>query len=274
MHVRLLMRIGRKQRLRDLKQLQIHFQDYLLHQCLTVQNEVISTSKMSALKRLDIYRDGYYLRLVEALQQDYPVLHRILGDEDFDQLGRSYINVYPSPFRSVRWFGNGLSNFMQDADPYSDNPWLIEMAGFEWLLTESFDAQDSHVITLADMANIPFENWPGLRFSLHPSLRRLSLRWNIVPIWNEMKEQESFIEPVQTDAFSSWIIWRKAYEVQFCSLQNEEAYMVDAMASGQTFSAICEGLCEWVDEQEVAVYAATLLKRFIMDELITEVSSV
>jgi hypothetical protein len=43
------------------------------------------------------------------------------------------------------------------------------------------------------------------------------------------------------------------------------------MQSEKTFSEICEGLCEWVTEEQVAMHAATLLKRFINDEIITAI---
>ena len=37
------------------------------------------------------------------------------------------------------------------------------------------------------------------------------------------------------------------------------------------FAAICEGLCEWVDAQNVAAHAAGLLKQWLTDGLISEI---
>ena len=44
---------------------------------------VAGTAKVGAPTRLAIYYDAYRLRLIEALDGNYPVLHGWLGDEEF-----------------------------------------------------------------------------------------------------------------------------------------------------------------------------------------------
>ncbi len=257
----------------NLAELQQNFQCYLMQQESSIQHDIANTPKISIPTRLAIYRDAYYLRLLEVLSFDYPGLHVLLGDDKFDQLGRSYIDAHPSQYRSVRWFGEHLPHFLQDTALYSQNNLLIEMAKFEWALVEAFDVSDVPCFPLTEMASISVEEWPELQFRLHPSVQRLAFEWNIAGIWNAMNEEE---DPhlQKGDETTQWLIWRKGFNVQFCSLSVEEAYFIDALNAGQNFSQICEGLCEWVDEESVSMTAATLLKRFMIDELITERLSV
>ena len=254
--------------MRNLAELQKKFQHYLLQQDPRIESDIVDMPPVSANARLDIYRDAYYLRLLEALQHDYPVLSALLGDEQFDQLGRCYIDQFPSNFRSIRWYGQQLADFLQQ-NKHQD--WLIEMAHFEWLLTESFDAADSKIVIVDEVAGIPHNQWPEMRFKLHPSLRELSLSWNTVAIWKSYKERKKFISTQKSHSKTDWIIWRKQLAIQFCSLQPDEIYMINAMAAGENFGQICEGLCEWIDEQQVAIQAAILLKRFVLDDLIQEI---
>lgn len=254
----------------DLNLLQKAFQDYLLYQRPGIQTEIIGTSNASALARLDIYFEAYYLRLLESLKEDYSTLNSLIGCEKFDVLGRDYIAAYPSHHRSIRWFGKELWQFLRDRKPYSEQLWLSEMAQFEWALTEAFDACDQQSIKVEEMASIPPQKWAGMRFFLHPSIRSLNLCWNVVELWEQIKKDGTKIAPKQ-GGMANWIVWRKEYALQFCPLSVDKAYMLNCILAGEDFGFICSGLCEWVDDVNVAMHAATLLKGFILDGLITQV---
>ncbi len=254
----------------ELRQLQENFQHYLLQESVVIKNQIINTTKVPAIERLDIYREAYYLRLIDVLKQDYAALCGLMGDDEFNKLACHYIDAHPSPFRSIRWFGGQLAEFVQKTKPYSAKLILAEMAKFEWLLAEVFDERDSDIVTLEKMATIPFEKWPSMCFELHSSFRRLNFSWSVVPIWKAIKAGKKIPQAQQVDLPVDWMLWRKELEVQFCSLQADEAYMLDAIAAGENFGSICAGLCEWIDEEKVALHAATLLKRFIVDGLIAK----
>ena len=251
--------------MRELQGLQSDFQNYLLDKPSGIQSAVVDVPPVPASIRLDVYKDGYYLRLLDALQQDYEVLHALIGDDEFDQLARDYIHTYPSTFRSIRWYGKELSVFLQQK---TDQPCLIEMAQFEWLLTETFDAADSEIMTIEDMAKIPPKKWPTMRFELHPSLRQLNLSTNTAAVWQSYKEKGILSDFEQSDTYAPWIIWRRELNLLFCSLSPAEHYMLQTLLSGGSFKALCEGLGKWVSEENIAMEAALFLKRLIFDQLI------
>lgn len=256
----------------DLKQIQKDFQDYLLHRTPLIKAEVIGTAKVPVTTRLEIYHDAYYLRLLEALQEDFPVLHTLIGCDNFNKIGHDYIVKHPSPFRSLRYFGKDLSAFIRALKPYKDQVWQAELAAFEWALIDAFDAADDKTITIDEMGAVPLEKWATMCFRLHPSLSRLNFRWNVVELWEKAKKHKRGIKPKRIAIEeASWIIWRKEFATQFCSLPVDRAYMFDAMRQGMDFGSICAGLCEWIDEVNVAMHAAALLKGFIVDGLVTNV---
>jgi hypothetical protein len=205
--------------LHNLQILQNDFQNYLLDKPSSIQTAIVDRQPVPALMRLAIYRDGYFLRLLEALEQDYEVLRALIGIEEFDQLGRDYIHAHPSSFRSIRWYGNEFALFLKQK---TNQPSLIEMAQFEWLLAEAFDAADSAIVTEKDITAIPFEQWPHMQFILHPSLRQLELYTNTVSLWKSYKETDVILSPNYSKTPVPWIIWRKEYDIQFCSLAPSE----------------------------------------------------
>jgi len=254
-----------------LRRLQEDFQGYLLTPDARIQPHVHGSEHVSAEERLAIYANAYRLRLLEALDTDYPGLHTALGDDDFDAMGRAYIAAHPSPYFSLRWFGDRMSEFLRTTAPYSQYPVFAEMATFEWAKSDAFDAADSAVANIGDMAAIPPDAWPGLRFVPHPSLRRLDLRWNVPTVWKEIDAGREPPELVESDYPVAWLLWRQDLLTYFRSLNVDEAWSLDAMQRGETFADICEGLTEWIDAQNVAVHAVGLLKQWLTDGLISEI---
>jgi hypothetical protein len=257
--------------LHNLSELQKNFQAYLLNQRSKIKTAVMSTKHVSALERLDIYREAYYARLMDALCEDYPVLHALIGNEMMYQLTNQYIHHYPSSFRSIRWYGKNLATYMRETLHYSTSPWLIELAEFEWLLSMTFDVKDEESFHLEQMATIPPDSWYGLKFTLISSINKIKLNWNIVEIWKGFHEEDKIVSPSKSNEIENWIVWRKDNKVQFSSLLKEEMYVLDAMERHSHFGSICEGLCQWINEEEIAVYAASVLKRFIIDGVIREI---
>ncbi len=254
-----------------LHRLQSDFQRYLIELDDGIKDQVKDSKRVSAEVRLGIYADAYRLRLLEALETDYVALRALTGKEGFDKIGRAYIDATLSTHFSIRYYGDRLSHFLAITEPYGDSPWLSEVAAFEWALTLAFDAADDDVATEQGMVQIQPEAWPHIHFIPHASVQRLDLRWNVVPIWKAAKDDNPLPAPEASEHPQPWVIWRQELKNYYRSLEVDEGWALDGLLKGETFSAICGGLCEWVDEQHTAVHAAGLLKRWLLDGLIREI---
>ena len=263
-----------------LASLQSDFQSFLLQREERLLDRVSGTATVDAQTRVAIYYDAYRLRLLEALDANYPVLHAWVGDDEFEQLGLAYLDAHPSRHFSIRYFGHRLPEFL-GTEAYRERSYLAEMAVLEWALSEAFDAADDEIMQIEDMAGIPPDAWPTMRFRFHSSVRRLNLRWNVPAIWNpinrnieaEKNGEEPTAEvpaPATEEYPRSWLIWRQELKTYFRSLPVDEAWAIDTAVAGGTFAEICEALTEWIDAQNVAVHAAGLLKQWITDGLITD----
>lgn len=252
--------------------LQADFQSFLLRGDERMLDRVVGNAKASAPRRLAIYYDAYRLRLLEALDSNYPVLHAWMGDDEFEKLGLAYLEIHPSTHFSIRYFGDRLSEYLASAETYRDQPCLGEMAVLEWAMSEAFDAPDSSVMGLDAMASIPPEAWPEMRLALHASVHRLDLRWNVPAIWKAIKEDQAPEEPRAGEWPQPWLVWRQELKIFFRSLSVDEAWAIDAARQDEPFASICEGLVEWIDAQNVALHAAGLLKRWMIDGMIVNIA--
>src|SRR5689334_17129302 len=85
-----------------------------------------SDGRLSAAERVRIYARMYFLRLRDALADDYPALRRALGDEAFDALAQRYVTSHPSDRPSLRALGRHLPGFLH-ADANAPR-WHAELA--------------------------------------------------------------------------------------------------------------------------------------------------
>jgi hypothetical protein len=243
----------------SLRELQLDLQRHLLGETSTIVERIIDAPPLPAAERLHIYRNAYQVRLIEALDDTYPILHKLLGDEMFLGLGESFVARYPSVYRSIRWYGAELAQFLAETAPYEEQPALSEVALLEWTLSEVFDAADSAVIGRSALAAVPPASWGELQFEFHPSVRRLQLLWNAVPVWQAMSRDEPPPEPRCADASVPWVLWRRDLQNFFRSMDDAETGALDAALEGSSFAEICEALSEWLPIEEVPLAAANYL---------------
>ncbi|HEY3859030.1 MAG TPA: DNA-binding domain-containing protein [Gammaproteobacteria bacterium] len=255
-----------------LKQLEQDFQGCMLRNDLDMAGQVVGDARADAAERVRVYVEAYRLRLLEVLQDSFTGLHGLLGDEQFDQMGRAYIDAHPSTHPSVRWFPRHLESFLRDSAPYSEHSYLAEMAAFEWAQSLVFDAIDQPAVSIEELAALPPEAWASLRLALRAAVQRLDCTWNVPMAWKRLEDGE---EPAleSTDAPVSWLLWRADLNTHWRSLTEDEAWAVDAAREGRNFSELCEGLCQWHAPEAVALQAASYLKLWLNDGLITQIET-
>jgi len=254
----------------DLKELQQNFKHHLFNQESSIVEHIVS-DELSNEFRLGIYANAYMSRLLEVLENDYPVLQTLLGNETFYELGQAYIQQHPSTYTSLRWFGQHLVEFLQEVAPYHKTQCLAELAKFELVLVDAFNASDQQSITENDIAQVPPEQWPYLGFVFHPSVFNTTYQWNILPIWQAHKAGNPLPEPCTLPQMETCLVWRQDLKTLFRTLENDEAQMLASAGQGANFSQICEQLSQHIDDAEqIPMRAVSLLKTWLSQGLIAD----
>lgn len=254
-----------------LRDLQMRFQDYLIGKSEDIEDDIVSTENALAEHRLGTYYNAYRIRLIDCLAVDYPALAHCLGREDFENLVLDYLRRYPSRHPSVRWFGKYLPEYLRDFYQGEDGEFLHELASLEWAQSLIFDAAGSDsLFQLEDMARVAPEDWPRLTFHFKPAMLWLDLHWNAPPIENAIDNGTDPPQKQRADIPLRWLLWRRDLKTHWRSLEVHEAWAIEQAAAGANFAAICEGLLEWIDAEQVALVAAGFLKQWVSDQLVTD----
>lgn len=254
-----------------LAQLQRQFQQHLLTCDPAIAEAIEPAERAPIATRLAIYSNAYRARLMEALGANYPRLRELMGPEAFNDVALDYIAAHPSHFRSVRWFGAQLAASLELS--HRKQPWLADLAQWEWVLAAAFDAPDAQPIDESSLAALTADEWPTLRLAFHPSLQRLAVQTNAPAVFKALSEEREPPEPQRLPNDQQWLIWRQVLTTRYRSLDDAETAALDAALHGAGFDQVCEALCAHCDPQDVPLRAASLLRSWIADGLIVGLRS-
>jgi hypothetical protein len=257
----------------DFARQQAAFQRGILTDDETVLAEILDSPREKRETLYGVYRHAYGSRLVEAMRHDHELLHAYLGDEMFEEMGHAYVKARPSEHPNLRWFSQGLPEFLKSADPYCNHPVLADLAALEKGLNDAFDAAEGPVLELAAMAGFAPEQWNDLKFRPHPSAARLDLSTNAAAVWIALKNDETPPDAATLEEPSRILIWRQDTTPMFRELPPEEAMMWDEAASGIPFGVLCEMLATYDDPDGAAARGAGYLHGWITSGTLAAVST-
>jgi Putative DNA-binding domain len=248
----------------DLARLQREFQNYVLQRNPAVLEHILGTGTADAGTRMDVYADGYALRLLEALETDYPGLKAVAG-EDFDALGRAFIAACPSTCRNLRWYAEPLAQFLATNPVWADRPELADMARFEWAMGTSFDALDAACLSREALTGVSVENWPRLSFIVHPAVQRVELKSNVTRVWAAQARGEELPAVRREATPTTWLLTRRRLQVRFRAMTSEEAIAFSRLAARVGFGQWCGELGDVVGEDRAAERAVEFLNQWLAD---------
>ncbi|MEZ5354000.1 MAG: DNA-binding domain-containing protein, partial [Bryobacteraceae bacterium] len=171
-----------------------------------VRRRVRPSRTLAPSQRLDIYRDMYEARLIEALRADYPLLAQALGGELFEDLLHLYLREHPSRSYTLNRLGDHLPGFLPDVEGLPNPDFLHDLARYELATTLVFDEEQVPPLDAARFAEVPTDAWPEARLITVPALRLLALqypahRWK----GKALHRRKSWIAVVRRDYAVNWM---------------------------------------------------------------------
>jgi len=202
---------------------------------------------------MGVYVNAYRLRLAEFLDEDFPALRVLLGDDDFEALVEAYIDENPSRLRNARWYATRLPEFMRESENWSANALAIGLALFERALTDAYDAADAPAQSIETLAEFSPQDWPRLGFTFHPSLRLIEVAAGVLDAYAAAtadeqdeeradEEDEGALEDPPSDASEreTIAIWRADLDPAYRQLDPDEYLALFEAMGGQSFGDICQ----------------------------------
>lgn len=226
---------------------------------------ILPSRRLAPDERMEIYSGMYFSRLVECLEEDYPVLKAILGEGRFRELARAYLERYPSRHYSLNFLGRKLPEFLDLHARMPRRRFLRDVARLECAMSEVFDEKEARSLTPKERAAIPRNRLESASLRFIPAFRLLALDHpaNAVVIAHRQGRKLPMPAPRR-----SWVaVYRKKFQVWRMDLAESQHALLGALAHGRSLrgairsalrfwtgtppsfkEALFGWFCEWADE--------------------------
>lgn len=217
----------------------------------------------AAGRRFSVYRNNVAVSLTDALETSFPVLFKLLGEQNFKALAGIYLRAHPPSSPLMMQYGASLPEFLTQFEPLRSIPYLSDVARLENAIRESYHAGDTTPIDPARLNGIDPETLTQSRVLLAPSLRLIRSEWPLFDIWRFNSVDGA---PKPQPIAQSVLVTRAEYDPEPYPLTHAEVETLSALMQGHTLSrAVTAGEAEDTEFDISALLGRLVSQNAIID---------
>jgi hypothetical protein len=112
--------------------------------------------RISPQEQMAIYVDGYRMRLLEAVQDDYEATLQLLGEEAFNRLAANFIEAHPPTHYSLDYYPQAFAAYLRS---HLDDGFACALAALESAIAEVFIMGESDAIDTSALSSLTPETF-------------------------------------------------------------------------------------------------------------------
>lgn len=206
------------------------------HSGTSVDSVINHSARLTAQEHLAIYQRSYIARLRSCMVQQFSALEYALGSDLFQAFADDYLTAFPSTHYNLSELGRLFPAYLQanrpDALSAQKEDWIefvIELATFEYAISELFDRQADEDYRVADMQDADDQ------IGLVPTCALFKLQFPSNTFYTRFKKGESPDPPFM--AASYCVVVRHQYRLAVYDVQPDHYAFLGLLAQGLTVSA-------------------------------------
>lgn len=203
-------------------------------------------------ERWRIYRNGYLIRLADAIENDYAAIKRILGDGAFASLCGRYLAAFPPSSHDIGRSGAHLPEYLTSDALTQDLPFLPDLARFEWAMAEAVVAADAPACRRDTLVELAPELLLDLVILPRPGSTVIRSEWPIGDLWACRDKDDHEVSLQLIDRPSRALVFRDGLSVRWRSASEEEARFLESVSGGATLAELGNSPEFNVDEQSAS----------------------
>lgn len=237
------------------------------HQALpetpSIDDLILPSNALSSQRRLEVYANAYYARLLECLRDEYPALTTLLGEDTFNAFGFEYLQQHPSQSYTLADLGQAFPAFLAENraaatggnsesqnTESTDESWvdlMIDLAVVERTYSEVFSGpgiEKSETLRADVVAAIPPEQVSRIRLVVAPCVRLVRLNTMAHEFAIAVRKGTASTEQLPDAVPTCLVITRLNYVVRTIKVENEEFQLLEHLIKGATLEEAIERLAE------------------------------
>jgi hypothetical protein len=185
-------------------------------------------------RRYGVYRNNVTVGLVRAMEANFPILRRLLGEEYFAGFAREFVQSHPPRSPLMFEYGAAFSAFLQAESDLKDYPYLGDIARLEQQVRLSYHEASAPCLSPAELTQLPEDDLMQAVFIPHPAMAMIASDFAIHDIYRANRAEqtgkvENLLEP------QAVLVTRPMMDVELNRLAPPQLGFFSALASGQPF---------------------------------------
>ena len=220
-------------------------------------------------EQLSIYAEAYFARILESLEDDFPTLRKVLGEESFVKLIADYLKNHPSRYATIGEIGKNLPQFLKTYEMTKAYPFVAEIAQLEWQLICAFFSRSHLALNLDEYSSVGMDAWAQARFSLSESVHLLQLHWPVDQLW-ECKNKDDFDGMLSEFAERETFILIHQNAQGVCvvkSISSPEYQILGQVLQNVALGKICEMIQDSIEVAEIMGWFGTWIREGVIQKI-------
>jgi Putative DNA-binding domain len=159
------------------------FSAALLDPVLPVPFGVVDPEGRTDPKRFAVYRNNVVVGLTDALEEAFPTVRKLVGEEFFRDMGNIFVRAYPPKSPILAQYGADFAAFLDSFEPAASLPYLSDVARLDQMMRQSYHAGDAKPADPGALQAIAPDVLGAVRFTLAPAVQVFQSRWPVWSIW-------------------------------------------------------------------------------------------
>ena len=195
---------------------------------------------ISVEHRLEIYHQGYFIRLLQCMRAEYPMLCQSFSQEWFDQVVHNYLAAHPSKFKNLNELGKNFPAFLEADRPDQDSEqknaafdFIITLASFERAKAEIGRSKGVESLDPTYFDKISERPFSQLHLQTADTLRLIESNFDLLSYTQNFEEKNNF-QPIQKKQFLA--LSRVNYKFSIQEIQELEFTLLNSIQENHNLS--------------------------------------
>lgn len=183
-------------------------------------------------RRYAVYRNNVTVGLIRALEANFPVVRRLLGETYFAGFARHFAQNNPPQSPLMFQYGREFPHILESDKDLASYPYLGDVARLEILWRESYHASDAPSLPAEALQSIDPDTLFDGRFKIHPAMRLIQSRFAIHAIFaaNRSGGEDHGFDPAEPQ---SVMVTRPQYDVAIHRVTPQQFEFFIALRDGK-----------------------------------------
>jgi Putative DNA-binding domain len=240
-----------------MKRAQETFIRALLDPVHPVPEGLVDCDARGAGRRFDVYRNNVATSLAEAICVGFPVVTRLIGQQNMNVLAGAFLRAHPPDDPVLMRYGADFPQFLAGAPQLAHLGYLPDVARLELAIRYSYHAGDADPIAPERMGDIPPEALLQASIRFAPAVHLVRSDWPIHDIW-QFNTNDNAAKP-QAGA-QDVLITRPEFDPLVLLLPSGGGEWIQSLMQGNNIGTALDAACAKTPEFDMASPLTLLLQ--------------